>query len=227
MSPRFVAYLVLLFVPAAVQAADLDEVLASMDEASASFQGLEAKVEWVKYTALVDDKNTESGVVAVRRSADKKVDLKIEFQEPYPYFLLVRGTKVEIYRPKIATVEEYDLSKSRDKLEQALLLGFGASGKFLRERYDIKVLGEESAAGVETVKLELIPKDESQRKDIPRIDMWVSKANWNPVQQKLHQASGDDYRLYSYSEIALNPKLSNAAFKLKIPGKTKRVFPQR
>ena len=210
----------------AASAAELDTVLSNMDRTAAEFRGMTADVEWVKFTALVDDKAVEKGVMAVRRAESGGVDLKIDFKEPYPYHLLVKGTDVQIWRPKINTVEEYDLSKSREKLEQALLLGFGVSGSFLNENYDVTLAGEESVAGRETVKLALAPKEPSMRKSIPKLEMWVSTEDWQPVQQKLYEEGPGDYRLYVYSNIERNPSLKSDAFKLDIPKRAKRVKPQ-
>lgn len=207
--------------------ADLNTVLANMDKASAGFRSMQADVRWVKYTALVEDETVEEGTMVVRRGKNNRVDLLIEFEKPYAYFLAVEGTKVEIYRPKIAEVQQYDLSKRREMLEQALLLGFGTSGKFLRENYNVDLLGEEEVAGQETVKLELVPKAEDMRKNIPRIEMWVSKESWQPVQQKMWQPARGDYRLYTYTNIKENPSLPDKAFELKIPRGVKRVYPQR
>lgn len=222
----FVFLLALLLAPA-LPAADLDAVLANMDKASSGFQSMQAAVRWVKYTALVDDETTEEGAVVVRRARNKGVDLLIQFQKPYPYYLAIQGTKVEIYRPKIAEVQEYDLSKKREMLDQALLLGFGTAGKFLSENYNVKLIGEEQTAGHDTVKLELVPKSPEMLKNIPRIEMWISKASWQPVQQKMWQPAKGDYRLYTYTNIKPNPTLPDKAFQLKIPKGVKRVYPQR
>jgi len=205
----------------------LDTLLAKMDEAAAGFRSMNAGVQWVKYTAIVDDRNVEEGVLRVRKKDDGEFELLIEFQKPYPYYLHIDGTKVQIYRPRIATVEIYDVSKSKDALEQALLLGFGARGTFLRENYDIELLGEEQAAGEPTVKIGLVPKEEEMQRKIPKLEMWVSKNLWQPVQQKLYERNKGDYRLYTYTNVTINPDLPDSAFELKIPKDVKKVHPQR
>lgn len=208
-------------------ALDLDTVLANMDRVAAEYRGMEAEVRWVKYTKIVDMERVEEGRIKVRRGGNGKISLKIEFDKPYHYYLLVRGSKVEIYKPKIATVEEYDLSRSKDELEQALLLGFGTAGSYLREHYEVSFEGEETAEGEQTVRLGLIPRSDDMRRNIPRLEMWISKTRWQPVRQKLYGPNPGDYRLYSYSNVALNPKLSNSDFRLKIPAGVRRIFPQR
>lgn len=223
--------LVFMLAPVLNAAVDLATVLSNMDGTSAKFQGFQADLEWIKYVAIVDIKSTEQGQVLARRNKDKSVDLMIEFKtqdgKPYNYFVTVQGTKAQIYRPKTATVEEYDVSKSKDLMDQVLLLGFGPSGSFLKQNYNITVEGEEEVAGEKTVKLELIPKSEEMKKKIPRLEMWVSQNTWHPVQDKLYEQNSGDYRLHTYTNIVLNPPLKDAQFRLDLPKNIKRVRPQK
>ena len=220
----------LVLLPAALllQAApELDAVLSNMNAAAAQWKGMRANAVWTKYVSLVDDKSAESGTIVVQRVNPSRIDMLVEFTEPNHYFLSIKDTKVEIYKPKIATIEVYDLSKSRDKLRQALLLGFGASGKFLRDNYNVSVTGEEAAAGVESVRLELRPKTDEQARSFEKIEMWIAKKTWQPVKQKVYETSPGDYRIYSYSAVESNPKFPRGSFKLKSAPGTSRVFPQR
>jgi outer membrane lipoprotein-sorting protein len=217
----------LVLVPALPAAVDLQTLLRNMDAASAKFKGLQASVEWVKYTAVVDVKSAEQGTIQARRNKDGTVDVMIEFAKPYQYFVSVRGTKAQIYRPRIATVEEYDVSKSKDLLDQVLLLGFGTAGRFLEQNYKITLQGEETAAGEDTVKIELIPKSEELLKKIPRLEMWISKSKWHPVQEKLYEVNSGDYRLHTYTGIVFNPPQKDDQFRLKLPGNVKKVTPQK
>lgn len=213
--------------PAAAAAPDLATVLANMDAAASGWKGMRASLEWVRYMALVDDRSVEEGKIVVRRAADGSASMLISFEEPNVYFLSVQGTRVEIYKPKIKTVEEYDVSDSKAKVENALLLGFGTSGSYLGKHYDIKLLGPAAVKGQSVVHLDLQPKDPQAELNSQRIEMWVSTAIWQPVQQKIHDRNPGDYRLYSYSEVVLNPALTAEDFKLRLARGTKRVHPQR
>jgi outer membrane lipoprotein-sorting protein len=222
-----VAILVLVLAPTLPAAVDLQTLLRNMDATSAKFRGLQANVEWVKYTAIVDVSRSEQGIIQARRGKDGSVDVMIEFTKPSQYFVSVRGTKAQIYRPRIATVEEYDVSKSKDLLDQVLLLGFGTAGRYLEENYTITLKGEEAAAGEDAVKVELIPKSEQLLKKIPRLEMWISKSKWHPVQEKLYEVNSGDYRLHTYTDIVFNPPQKDAQFRLKLPGNVKKVTPQK
>lgn len=217
----------LVLTPTLPAAVDLQTLLRNMDAAAAKFQGLQAHVEWVKYTAIVDIKSAEGGSIQARRNQDRSVDVMIEFEQPYNYFVSVRGAKAQIYRPRIATVEEYDVSKSKDILDQVLLLGFGTAGRYLEENYKITLQGEETAASEETVKIELIPKSAELLKKIPRLEMWISKSKWHPVQEKLYEVNSGDYRLHTYTDIVFNPPQKDSQFRIKLPGNVKKVTPQK
>lgn len=213
--------------PATAAGLDLEKLLANMDRAASGFESMEAGITRMKYMALLEEKTTESGEMYVRKDKNGKVRLLINFREPYHYHLAVSGDKAEIYRPRIATVEEYSIAKHRDTFQQAFLLGFGTTADYLRENYELQWLGEENAAGQATVRLELIPKSEGLRKQVPKLEMWVSTETWQAVRQKLHQPGGEDYRVFTYDNVKLNPKIPDKIFKLDIPRNTKRVFPQR
>ena len=218
----YLPFALLLTAVHAFGALNADGILDKMDESSAAFRGMQADLRWVTYTALVDDTSVETGDIWVRRDAAGEVDLKISFDEPARRDLLVDGTQVQMYQPKINQVSEYDLSKNKDQLEQALLVGFGVSGKFLRENYEVEFGGEETVGEQLAVKLNLTPKENTGSSSLKKLEMWVSTTTWQPVQQKLDQGDGD-YRLYSYSRIEINPGLKNADFKLDLPKKVKRV----
>lgn len=213
--------------PLIVSAADLDGVLEKMDQAADRFTGMEAKISRMKYMALLDSKDTESGTIYVRREDKGKVRMAIHFKEPSEYYLAINGDRAEIYRPRIATIEEYNIAKHRDAFQGGLLLGFGTSAKYLRATYDLQILGEESVGDWKTVRMELVPKSADTRKQLPKLEIWVSTETWQAVQQKLHQPGGEDYRVFTYSDIKLNPKLADNVFKLDIPKSAKRIFPQK
>ena len=91
--------------------------------------------------------------------------------------------------------------------------------------YDVKSLGQETVLGVNTAKLELVPKSAKVRNTFARIILWIDPTRGVSVQQQFFEPSGD-YRLAKYSDIQLNQKISDSVFKLKTTGKTKFVSPQ-
>ena len=188
---------------------------------------MRAQVQWIRYRSLVDEKTVESGRIAVRRARSGNFQMLLEFKQPNNYFLSVKGAKVEIYKPRIKLVEEYNLSNSRDQLENALLIGFGTAGSYLSRHYVIEVGKDEEVAGHPAVKLGLHPKDPEGRLNNLRLDMWISTEHWQPVQQRVYERNPKDYRVYSYSEMQINPALTADDFKLRLARGTRRTQPQR
>ncbi len=130
-----------------------------------------------------------------------------------------------MYQPKIDQVTEYDPGKNRSDVESFLVLGFGGNGHDLLKSYEVKFLGPETVNAVATERLELIPKSVRLKNNIARILLWIDPARGVSVQQQFFEPSGD-YRLAKYSEIKINQKLPENAFKLKTTPKTKFLSPQ-
>src|SRR5262249_8017578 len=147
------------------------------------------------------------------RRTKREVQAIVDFTAPDPKAVAFSGTKVEIYYPKLQTVEEYDVRKNL--VEKYLVLGFGSSGKELEADYALRQLGTEPLNGQETNHIELIPKSKEVLQQFPKIEWWVSDTTGYPVQQKFYQTGGD-YMLFTYSDVAINPSLPDPAFKLNV-----------
>ncbi len=216
---RRLGLLLLALVPSSGQT--LEEVLRHMDEAAAGFQSLTAHLRSLKHTDIVKDDSIDEGTIWVKRIRPKVTRFLIEFTVPDRYYVAVTERRAEVYRPKIGEVEEYDVSKYRDLVEQ--VWPFGASGRELAARYKITLKGSEPAAGGPAVKLELIPKSQKLLEQVPRIEMWVSNRHWQPVQQKYYDPTPGDYRLFTYTDLKLNAPVSDAQIRLSLPAGVKRV----
>src|SRR5579864_5781468 len=114
--------------PAADSGLSVDAVLKQVDRQAKTFESLSANVERTKVTVVVDDHSVESGQMQVRRD-DK---MRIELTSPDPRTILRDGDHLFVYTPRAHQVEEYDLSKHRDLVDQFLLLGFGTSAESLK-----------------------------------------------------------------------------------------------
>lgn len=223
---RFLVPLLLALVaPATVAAADLPTVLSKMNAAAPQFQGMTAKIRWVKYTKLVDDTDVEAGDLWVKKDAKGQVQLRIAFTEPVRKQVRIEKTTVELFNEVINQIEEYDLKSKGNQLYEGLLLGYGVSGDELKKRYDITIAGEEAIDGQPTVKLTMIPKDAEDRTAGKSAEMWISTQSWQPLQQKAIEHSGD-YRLVSYSGVKINPAIKASDLALdesRAKSKPKRV----
>jgi outer membrane lipoprotein-sorting protein len=206
------------------ESAGLDRVLTRMDAAARNFRTTEASVAWDQYQKVIDETETQKGRIYFRREGGE-VQMAADFVEPDKKYVIYSGGKVQVYQPKIDQVNEYNAGKNRGDVESFLVLGFGGSGHDLLKSYDVKFLGSETANGIAAEKLELVPKSARLRNNIARILLWIDPARGVSVQQQFFEPSGD-YRLAKYSEIQINQKLPENAFKLKTTGKTRFLSPQ-
>jgi outer membrane lipoprotein-sorting protein len=205
-------------------AAGLERLLTQMDTAARNFKSAEASVVWDQFDKVVNETDTEKGKIFFRREGTE-VQMAADFVEPDKKYVIYSGGKVQVYLPKIDQVNEYSAGKNRSDIESFLVLGFGGSGHDLLKSYDVKYGGTETVNNVATGKLELIPKSARLKNNIARILLWIDPAKGISLQQQFFEPGGD-YRLAKYSDIQMNQKLPDSAFKLKTTGKTKFLSPQ-
>jgi len=204
--------------------AGLDRVLTQMDAAARNFRSTEASFVWDQYQKVINDTDSQKGKIYFRRQG-KETQMAADITDPDRKYVLYSNGKVQVYQPKIDQVTEYSPGKNRSDLESYLVLGFGGGGHELLNSYDVKYLGTETANGTEAAKLELTPKSSRVRNVIARILLWIDPARGISVQQQFFEPSGD-YRLAKYSDIQINQKVPDTAFKLKTTGKTRFVSTQ-
>lgn len=205
-------------------AAGLERVLTQMDGAAKTVHTTQANVVWDQYQKVINDTDTEKGKVYFRREGGE-TQMAVEFTEPDKKYVVYAAGKVQVYQPKIDQVNEYSAGKNRADIESFLALGFGGSGRDLLKSYDVKYQGSEKVNGLDAGKMELVPKSVHLRNNIARIILWIDPAKGIPIQQQLFEPSGD-YRLAKYSDIQINQKLPDGAFKLKTTNKTKFISSQ-
>lgn len=223
---RIAVLLACTLAPVLVSAATVEDVLAKMDQAASSFQSMTANVRKVQHTAVIDDNSEESGPMMLKKQGAKGLAMKIDFTKPDQRTVAFSGKKAEIYYPKLKTVQEYNLSRYSDIVDQFMLVGFGTSGRELSSAYNIKIAGEETVAGQKAVRLALTPKTAARREKLKQLDLWLADGGAYPVQQKFLQPSGD-YTTFTYSDVKLNAAVTDANLKLALPKGVKREYPQR
>jgi outer membrane lipoprotein-sorting protein len=221
-----VAFLAVLMATAFGQStgAPLQRVLAQLDRTAANFHTTQASFVWTQYTKLVDETDVQKGTVYYRR-AGNQVEMAADIRDPVPpKYVLFAGNKVEVYQTKIDQVNEYDVGKNRAAFESFLVLGFGGSGQDMLKSFDVTYAGSEKVDGTDTEKLDLVPKSDKVKNTFNHILLWIDPAHGISVRQQFF-APGGDYRLATYSDIRLNEKVPESAFKLKTTSKTKFLSP--
>jgi len=212
--------------PAKAEAsAELQLVLNKVDQTAAAFRTAQASFVWDQYQKVVDETDTQKGTVYFRR-AGNDIQMAADISEPTPpKYLLFTDGKVDLYQPKIDQITRYNTGKDRAVVESFLVLGFGGSGRDMLKSFEVSYLRNEKVDGIDTAKLELVPKSQKVRNTADHIWLWIDTARGVSVQQKFFSPSGDN-RLSKYSDIQLNQKIPESAFKLKTTAKTKIVSPQ-
>ena len=196
-----------------------------MDQTAAEFNTTQAAFVWDQYQKVVDDHDIQKGMVYFRRVGNE-IQMAAEITNPEAQkSVLFTDSKVEVYQPKIDQLTRYNTGKDRATVETFLVLGFGGSGKDMLKSFDVKYIGPEKVSGVDTAKLELVPKSQKGRNMFDHIWLWVDTSRGVSVQQQLFEPSGD-YRLAKYSDIQMHQKIPDSVFKLKTTGRTKVVSPQ-
>ena len=218
--------LVLLGSVACAPAADnLSAVFANIDQAAAKFKSLTADIRRVTHTEVINEDTVDSGTIRLKRTRPREMRMLIDLVEPDPKSVLVQGKKAEVYYPRIKTVQEWDLGKNRDLMDQFFLAGFGTTSHELQEAYTVRLAGLETIAGQKTTHLELIPKSKEVLQHLKRFELWIADENGLPVQQRFVPAGQSV--LVTYTNLKVNAGLPDSALKLQLPKGVKREFPQK
>ncbi len=203
--------------------ADLDKVLKQMDAASARFQSAKADFNWQQYTKVVNDTDTQKGVIYFKRvgtATQVAAQIMNESGACVAKVLVYRNGKLKLYQPKIDDLKEYAAGKDGDKYESFLALGFGGRGSDLLKDWDVTYQGMETlndgSQAVQTAKLDLVPKQKSVSDMFTHITMWVDPVRGISLMQKSFEPSGD-VRTAVYSHIRYNDSSSvpESAFVIK------------
>lgn len=202
----------LITVPSA-QADDLASVLAKLDAAAKDFHTTTANVEFdTIQTDPVPDKDVLTGTAYYERTGERfqmAAHLTQHNNRPTAKTYIFSGGALRVSD----TGKESD-SKSytqAGKYESYLVLGFGASGRDLQEKWTIKYLGTEKIGDVVTDKLELIAKDPTVRKNIPKVIIWVDTVRAVSLKQLFDEGEGLS-RVCYYTNIKVNQPLPKGAF---------------
>lgn len=189
-----------------------------LDRQAKTFHSLSASMDRTKVTVVVNDRSTEHGDIFVR--GDKML---LQFRAPDQRTILRTGDNLYIYNPGLKRVEEYNLGKNRALVEQFLQLGFGSRGSELEKGYDIKLLPEQRIEDQLVVVLDLTPKSEQVRREISKIQIWLSESTWLPVQQEFYEAGSGDYSIVRYFNVVRNPDIPESRFRPNWPKGTQKV----
>jgi outer membrane lipoprotein-sorting protein len=202
---------------------DLQRVLHQLDVASANFHSTSADFEFESAeTDPIPIKDVQKGVVYYDRKGSG-FEMGMHIAEingkPVPKVIVVSGGVFKMYEKLL---DQVTTSNKAGKYESYLVLAFGASGKDLQQKWNIKYLGPETLNGVKTEKLELVAKDPDVLKLFPKVTIWIDPSRAVSLKQYFDEGEGQS-RTCTYSNIKLNEDLPSDAFSFKTNSKTQFV----
>jgi outer membrane lipoprotein-sorting protein len=200
-----------------------DEVLRRLDASAANFHSTSADFEFdAVETEPIPDKDVQKGTVYYERKGNSfqmaahihelngKIASKVYSYTSGVFNLYEKLTNQVTRFSKVSQYESY------------LMLGFGASGKDLEQKWEIKYLGSEVIDGVKTEKLEMVAKDAAVRKNIPKVTIWLDTERAVSLKQIFEEGPGQ-YRVCFYFNFKTNQPLPYDAFKLDTDKQTQYV----
>jgi outer membrane lipoprotein-sorting protein len=204
----------------ALAADDVQQILHQLDDAAARFRSTQAEFQFDSVqTDPIPDTDVQKGVVYYERKGNDfqmAAHIREVNNKPVPKLYSYSGGRLRLFEPLIDQVTT--ISKAGD-YGSYVMLGFGASGKQLAEKWDIKALGSETVDGVKTEKLELIAKDANVRKNLPRVTIWMDTTRGVSLRQVFDEGQGQ-HRDCHYFNFKMNEPLPGDAFAIKTDSKT-------
>ncbi len=191
----------------------LDEVLRQMDASSAKFHSAEADFRYELYERVVRETTTQNGSTYVLKNGTK-TQMAAKFTTPAGKFLDFRDGFFSMYDAGTNHLTTFAAGKNQSLVESFLTLGFGASGKDLSRAWTITDQGEESINGVNTAKLDLVPKDAGVKQQVTHILVWIDTARDLAMKQEFFLPS-DDTKTSYFTNIHLNQNVDTKKYDFK------------
>ena len=197
-----------------------EAVLSRLDVAAANFHSTSADFEFdTVETEPIPDKDVQKGTVYYERKGNS-FQMAAHIRELNGKI----ASKVVSYASGVVNLYEKLTNQvtrfsKASQYEGYLMLGFGASGKELEQKWEIKYLGPEVIDGVKTDKLELVAKDPTVRKNIPKVTIWLDTERAVSLKQVFEEGPGQ-YRVCVYFNFKTNQPLPADAFTLKTDKQT-------
>jgi outer membrane lipoprotein-sorting protein len=200
-----------------------EKVLRKLDIAAANFHSTAADFQFDTVTTdPIPDTEVQKGTVYYERKGtafQMAAHIREVNGKPVPKVVVISGGTIKLYEPLI---DQVTILRKLSQYESWFMLGFGASGKDLADKWEIKYLGAEMLDGVKTEKLELAPKDPAIRKNLPKVTVWMDTERGISLKQVFDEGPGQ-YRVSVYFNIKVNQPLPADAFTFKTGAKTQFV----
>ena len=199
---------------------DLNSVMRRLDAAAANFHSTSADFEFDSVTTdPIPDKDVQKGKVYYERNGktfQMAAHIETENGRPEPKIYGIFAGVVKLYEKLTNQVTTFS---KLGQFESWFMLGFGASGKDLEEKWEITYLGPEMLDGIKTEKLELVARDPAVKKNLPKVTVWMDTERGVSLKQVFDEGPGQK-RVSVYFNIKVNQPLPKDAFTLKTDKQT-------
>lgn len=203
---------------------DLNAVLAKLNVASQGFRSTTADFNVVSVTTVpVEDTETQKGQVYYERNAQAfrmAAHIHDIDGQPAPKTYVYANGELKLWEG--GALDQVTTLTKLSQYESWFELGFGASGTELQEKWNITYDGDETIDGVKTAKLELVAKDPTVRKNLPKVTVWMDLAHGVSLKQVFDEGQGQT-RTALYSNFQYNGRLPSDAFTFKTDKKTQYI----
>ncbi len=203
---------------------DLNSVLTRLNTAAENFRSTSADFKSVSLTTLpIEDTETQTGQVYYERIG-KSFKMAGHFLDvngvPVPKTYVFANGEFRLWEG--GNLDQVTTFSSVAKYESWFMLGFGASGTDLEQKWNITYDGDETINGVKTAKLELVAKDPTVRKNFPKVTVWMDLAHGVSLKQVFDEGQGQT-RTCTYTNFKFNQPLPSDAFTFKTDKKTQYI----
>src|ERR1700693_1439849 len=147
----FALLAIMLAAPLARSSDSLQDVVQRMDRAAGEFKAMTAQVTYVTHTDVLNENATETATVVMKKVQSGEVQGRVDFTSPDVKSVTFEKRSVQVFYPKIKTLQIYDLDKQGEQIDKFLMIGFGTSGAELARDYAMKVVGTEPLKGAQDV----------------------------------------------------------------------------
>lgn len=204
-------------------AGDLKATLAKLDQAATRFKSATADFEFDSIqTDPIPDTEVQKGTAYYQRKGSSfqvAGHIREVNGKKVPKIYVYADGKLRLFEPLI---DQVTTLTGASQYEGYVMLGFGASGKELANKWEITDDGPETVGGVNTEKLDLIAKDPNVKKNLLKVTIWVDLDRGVSMKQVFDFGQGQT-RTATYSNIKINESLPGDAFTIKTDSKTQYI----
>lgn len=196
----------------------LDAAIRQIERQAKDFDTAMARVEIVETADDGSEISKSTGTGFIHRDGDMRYNI-----DGGQLVTFVDRHTVSNYDAGTSTVEEYSLSKHKDRLEPFARLGFSTTGKDMKRDYLITVIGEEEIGNSRTVVMELTPEKNNVRETVRLVRLYIDQASWMPVRQVFKATKDGTTLTITYTGMARNLELKPELFRDKWPRGTEKI----